>query len=67
MKPLYVKVILYDPATDTPEDWAGYPIFDGIDVQIAALQKANTDAEAFIQAHENSFSAFGWFFKLFNK
>ncbi len=37
MKPLYVKVILYDPATDTPEDWAGFPIFDGIEVQIAEV------------------------------
>lgn len=37
----------------------------GIDVQITALEKANADAEAFVQAHENTFSIFGWFFKMF--
>jgi glycerophosphoryl diester phosphodiesterase len=46
MKPLYVKVILYDPATDTAEDWAGFPIFDGIEVQIANVDPGEPeDAE----------------------
>lgn len=38
----------------------------GIDVQISALQKANADASAFVQAHEEVFSIFGWFTRLFN-
>lgn len=37
-----------------------------LDVQIAALQKANDDAESFIKANESKFSIFGWLFKLFN-
>lgn len=37
----------------------------GIDAQITALEKANAEAEAFVQAHENTFSIFGWFFKMF--
>jgi len=37
MKPLYVKVVLYDPVTDTAEDWTGYPVFDGIEVQLAEI------------------------------
>jgi len=37
MKPLYVSVVLYDPATDTDVDWQGYPIFDGIRVDIAKV------------------------------
>lgn len=39
----------------------------GIDVQISALQKANADASAFVQAHEETFSIFGWFARLFTK
>jgi len=35
MKPLYVKVILYDPATDTDANWEGFPVFDGIRVDLA--------------------------------
>ncbi len=37
MKPLYVKVMLYDPATDTDVDWEGYPVYDGIRVDIALV------------------------------
>lgn len=37
-----------------------------LDVQIAALQKANDDAEAFVKANESKFSIFGWFVKIFN-
>jgi glycerophosphoryl diester phosphodiesterase len=37
MKPLYVKVVLYDPATDNDADWAGFPVFDGVEVQIAEV------------------------------
>jgi glycerophosphoryl diester phosphodiesterase len=37
MKPLYVKVVLYDPVTDTAEDWTGYSVFDGIEVQLAEI------------------------------
>ncbi|MEK7177148.1 MAG: hypothetical protein AAB719_02550 [Patescibacteria group bacterium] len=36
-----------------------------IDAQIAALQKANDDAVAFVEEHEDSFSIFGWVVKLF--
>ncbi len=39
----------------------------GIDAQITALQKANADANAFVQAHEETFSIFGWFAKLFSR
>ena len=37
-----------------------------LDVQIAALQKANDDAESFIKANEDKFSVFGWLVKLFS-
>ncbi len=43
MKPLYVKVLLYDPITDNADDWAGYPIFDGIEVQIASVDPDNPE------------------------
>ncbi len=39
----------------------------GIDAQISALEKANADANAFVQANEDTFSVFGWFSKLFSK
>lgn len=39
----------------------------GIDAQISALQKANADASAFVTAHADTFSIFGWFAKLFVK
>lgn len=39
----------------------------GIDAQISALQKANADASAFVEAHADTFSVFGWFTRLFNK
>ena len=39
----------------------------GIDAQITALQKANADASAFVQAHEETFSIFGWFARLFGR
>ena len=37
-----------------------------LDVQVAALQKANDDAEAFVKANESKFSIFGWLVKIFN-
>ena len=37
-----------------------------LDVQIAALQKVNDDAEAFVKANEEKFSIFGWLVKLFS-
>lgn len=37
MKPLFVKVLFFDPTTEAPEDWAGYPVFDGIEVEIARI------------------------------
>jgi len=37
-----------------------------LDIQIAELKEANTDAETFIQQNEDKFSLFGWFAKLFN-
>jgi hypothetical protein len=35
-------------------------------VQIDALEDAQADLEAFVEAHEDSFSLFGWFVKIFN-
>lgn len=37
-----------------------------LDIQIAELEEANTDAETFIRQNEGKFSLFGWFVKLFN-
>jgi len=37
MKPLHARVVLYDPATDTDVDWRGYPVFDGVRVDIALV------------------------------
>lgn len=39
----------------------------GIDTQISALKKANADASAFVEAHADTFSIFGWFAKLFGR
>jgi hypothetical protein len=36
-----------------------------LDVQIAALEKAQVELEAFVDSHEDSVSIFGWFVKLF--
>jgi glycerophosphoryl diester phosphodiesterase len=37
MKPLHVRVVLYDPTTDTEEDWQGFAVFEGVEVQIAEI------------------------------
>ena len=37
MKPLYVRILLFDPISDDPVDQEGYTIFDGIEVQIARV------------------------------
>ena len=38
----------------------------GLTLQIEALKDAQTNIETFVEAHENSFSLFGWFTKLFS-
>jgi glycerophosphoryl diester phosphodiesterase len=37
MKPLYVKVVLYDPTTGNEEDWQGFQVFEEIEVHIAKV------------------------------
>lgn len=37
-----------------------------LDVQIQALVESASSTEAYVKAHESSFSIFGWFFKLFS-
>jgi glycerophosphoryl diester phosphodiesterase len=37
MKPLYIRVVLYDPTADTTRDWEGWPVSSGIQVQIAEV------------------------------
>jgi hypothetical protein len=54
-----------DRLTKAKEKVASAEVKAGIDAQIAALEKANADAEVFVKAHEDAFSLFGWFAKLF--
>ncbi|MSU73537.1 hypothetical protein EXS56_00150 [Candidatus Kaiserbacteria bacterium] len=56
-----------DQLTQAKEKAASLGVKAGIDAQISALQKANADASAFVAAHEDVFSIFGWFAKLFTK
>jgi len=37
MNPLYAKVVLFDPTTDNAWDLEGWPVFDGIQVQLAEI------------------------------
>lgn len=53
--------------TEAKSGAASADVKAGIDAQITALQKANADAGAFVQAHEETFSIFGWFAKLFGR
>jgi len=43
MNPLYVNVVLYDAATDTESDWEGYPVFEGVGVEIARVDPDDPD------------------------
>lgn len=38
-----------------------------LEVQIQALAASASSTEAYVKAHENVFSVFGWFFKIFSK
>lgn len=39
MKPVYVKVVLFDPATDDPLHGGGTHVFDGLEVDIAEIEE----------------------------
>lgn len=43
MEPLYVRVIMYDPITDTDIDWEGYPVFENIRVDVALVDPDNPE------------------------
>lgn len=55
-----------DRLTKAREKAADAQVKATLDVQITALAKVASSTEAYIEAHEEAFSVFGWFFKIFS-